>query len=159
MVARSDQRLQKGATQGASVMSVPAPTDVVLIVCGEPADQAPEHLARIQNAAAGAKVALVAPALPLPGERWIADRAARAGQARGRLQRWSAVLARHAVAIAAEIGDADPRLAAADARRELPAAQVIDAPAAVPRMTAAPGRLAQLVDRYGRAPVPLVTGR
>jgi len=140
-------------------MPVPTPADVVLIVCGDPADQSSEHLARIHAAATDAKVVLVAPALPVPGERWIADRDARASEAHGRLQRWSAVLAAPASAIAAEIGDADPRLAAADARRELPAAQVIDAPAAEPRERVAPGRSAQLAGRYGRVPAPLVTGR
>ena len=140
-------------------MPVPAPSDVILIVCGEPADQSPEHLARIHDAVTAAKVVLVSPALPLPGERWIADRDARAAQARSRLERWSAVLARHAVAIAAEVGDADPRLAAGDARRERPAAQIIDAPAAVRGERPAPGRPVQLGERYGRLPATLATGR
>jgi hypothetical protein len=140
-------------------MSVPSHTDIILIASGEPAEQSPEHLARIHDAATDARVVLVAPALPVPGERWIADRDARASQARGRVQRWSAVLAGPAVALAAEVGDADPRLAAADARRELPAAQIIDAPAPAPRKPAAPGRLMRLIERYGRVPVPLLTGR
>jgi hypothetical protein len=65
----SDSRLQKGVTQGAGIVSVPSPTDVILIVCGEPADQSPEHLARIHDTVTDAKVVLVAPALPVPGER------------------------------------------------------------------------------------------
>ena len=39
------------------------------------------------------------------------------------------------------------------------AAQIIDAPAAVSREAATPGRLVRLAERYGRSPVPLVTGR
>jgi hypothetical protein len=69
------------------------------------------------------------------------------------------VLADHAVAIASEVGDADPRLAAGDARRELPTAQIIHAPAAVAEGTATPDRLMRLIERYGRMPVPVVTGR
>jgi hypothetical protein len=140
-------------------MSVPSPIDSILIVCGEPADQSPEHLARILDTVTDAKVVLVAPALPVTGERWIVDLAARASRARSRLQRWSAVLADHAVAIASEVGDADPRAVAGDARRELPTAQVIYAPAAVAEGTATPDRLMLLIERYGRMPVPVVTGR
>ena len=140
-------------------MSAPSPTDVILIVCGEPADQSPEHLARIHDTVTDAKVELVAPALAIPGERWIVDLDARASHARSRLQRWSAMLAHHAVAIASEVGDPDPCTAAGDARRELPTAQIIHAPAGVAEGSATPDRLMRLIERYGRMPVPVVTGR
>ena len=97
---------------------------------GEPADHSPEQLRRIRDTVTDAKVLLVAPALPIPGERWIVDLDARAEQARSQLQRWFGALTDHAAVIEAEIGDADPRAAVADARRLLPAAQIADAPAA-----------------------------
>ena len=66
-------------------MPAPTPTDVILVARGEPADQSPEHLGRIREAVTDASVLLVAPALPVLGERWIIDLDARASQARSRL--------------------------------------------------------------------------
>ena len=140
-------------------MSAPTPTDVILVARGEPADQSPEQLGRIREAVSDATVLLVAPALPVAGERWIIDLDARASQARSPLQRWIAALADHAAAVEAEVGDADPRMAARDARRELPTAQIIDAPGAEPERPATPGRLMQLVERYGLMPAPVAAAR
>jgi hypothetical protein len=158
----SDPRLQMGATQGARTImsaSTPTPTDVILVASGEPADQSPEQLGRIRDAVTDANVLLVAPALPVVGERWIVDRDARATQARSRLQHWIAALADQASAIATEVGDADPRIAASDARRARPTAQIIDALAAEPARRAAPGRLMRLVERYRLMPAPVAAAR
>jgi hypothetical protein len=54
-------------------MTAPTPTEVILVARGEPADQSPEQLRRIRDAVTEANVLLVAPALPVPGERWIVD--------------------------------------------------------------------------------------
>ena len=140
-------------------MFAPTPTDVILVARGEPADQSPEHLGRIREAVTDAKVLLVAPALPVAGERWIIDLDARAAQARSRLQHWFAALADHVSAVDAEAGDADPRMAARDARRERPTAQLIDAPGAEAERTVTPGRLMRLIERYGLMPAPVAAGR
>lgn len=131
-----------------------SPTPVILVARGEPADQPAEQLRRIRDAVTDSNVLLVAPALPVPGERWIVDLDARESQARSRLQRWIGALVDHAAAIETEIGDADPRAAVADARRELPAARVVDASTAERKRTAEPGLLRR-AERYGlmRAPV------
>jgi hypothetical protein len=105
------------------------PTEVILVARGEPAQQSREQLRWIRDAVTDANVLLVAPALPVPGERWIVDLDARESQARLRVERWLAALADRASVIEAEIGDADPRAAVADARRLLPSAQIVDAPA------------------------------
>ena len=134
-------------------------TDVILVASGEPADLSPGQLRRIRDAVTDAKVLLVAPALPIAGERWIVDLDARAEQARSRLQRWFGALTDHASAIEAEIGDPDPRAAVADARRLMPVAQIVDAPARDRERSAEPGRLMRLAERYGLMPAPPVVGR
>jgi hypothetical protein len=50
-------------------------------------------------------------------------------------------------------------MAAGDALDALPTAQIIDAPAATSEGTATPDRLMRRIERYGRMPVPVVTGR
>jgi hypothetical protein len=60
--------------------------------------------------------------------------------------------------IEAEIGDADLRAAVADARRLLPSAQIVDAPAAERERTAEPGHLMRLADRYGLMPASPAVG-
>jgi hypothetical protein len=139
-------------------MTAPIATDVILVARGEPADQSAEQLRRIRDAVTDANVLLVAPALPVPGERWIVDLDARESRARTRVERWFAALADDASLIESEIGDADPRAAVADARRLLPAAQIVDAPAAERERTAEPGRLMRLAERYGLMPAPPVVG-
>ena len=139
-------------------MPASTPTDVILVACGEPADESPEQLRRIRDAVTDGKVLLVAPALPIPRERWIVDLDARDSRARSRVERWLGALADHASLIEAEIGDADPRAAVADARRLLPAAQIVDAPAAERARTAEQGRLMRLAERYGLVPAPPAVG-
>ena len=68
------------------------------------------------------------------------------------------MLADHTVAIAAQVGDANPRMAVADARRELPTARIIDAPAQ-PERVATPGPLMRLIERYALMPAPVAAGR
>jgi hypothetical protein len=140
------------------VMHAPSPTHVILVALGEPADRHPEQLRRIREAVTDANVLLVTPALPVPGERWIVDLDARESQARARLQRWIGALAGRPSAIEAQVGDADPRTAVADARRELPAARVVDAPAIERDRTAEPGRAMRLAERYGLMPAPVAAG-
>jgi hypothetical protein len=65
--------------------------------------------------AQGAEVLVVAPALPLPGERWIIDLDARRARARASLRSWIDALTDRTVSIRGEIADEDPRLAVADA--------------------------------------------
>jgi hypothetical protein len=138
-------------------MPASTPNNVILVARGEPADQSPEQLRRIRDAVTDANVLLVAPALPVPGERWIVDLDARESQARSRVECWFGALADHASLIeAAEIGDANPRAAVADAQRLLPAAQIVDAPER--EGDAEPGRLMRLVERYGLVPAPPAVG-
>jgi hypothetical protein len=125
------------ATQGSqTIMTTSAPTSVIVVARDEPDEQ----LSQLRELVAGANVLLVAPALPVPGERWIIDLDARAAQARSRLQQWTVALAGHAATIEGEVGDADPRLAVADARRALPAARVVDAAASRRERPAPRGR-------------------
>lgn len=139
-------------------MPAPKSTDVILVARGEPIDQPPERLRRLRTTVTNANVLLVAPALALPGEGWIVDLAARASRARTRLQRWIDALADDASAIQVEIGDADPRCALADARREHPRARVIDAPPAETERASEPGRLMRLAERYGLVPAAAGVG-
>ena len=132
---------------------------VILIAGDDPGAQSPERLHEIRAAVTDANVLLVAPALPVSGERWIIDLDARASQARSRLQRWAAALADDASAVEATVGDADPRQAAVDARREFPAARIVDAPAEEPERFTAPRRLMRLIGRYGFVPAPVAAGR
>lgn len=74
------------------------------------------QLRRLTEAARGSHVRLVAAAEAVPGERWIIDLTAREAQARERLERWRDALTAHARAVEIEVGDADARLALADAR-------------------------------------------
>jgi hypothetical protein len=141
------------------MMPAAIPPHVILVAEGEPADQPLERLRRIRDSVTDANVLLVAPVLPIPGERWIVDLDARASQARSRVQRWIVALADHASAVEAEVGDADPRMALSDARREFPDAQIISAPAVEPQRTAGPGQLLRLVECYGLMPVPVAFGR
>lgn len=109
-------------------------------------DPALRDVARV---AGGRRVHLVAPAGPVAGERWLVDVGARERDAQARLDGWAAALAPHAASIDGEIGDENPRLAVADARRALGAdARLvsISAPAASPAPPAPaatrPGRFA-----------------
>ena len=76
-------------------------------------------LSHIAQSVRGNDVHVVAPASPLAGERWLVDVAAREEDARRRLESWTAALAPYASRVDGEVGDENPRLALADARREL----------------------------------------
>jgi hypothetical protein len=141
------------------MMPILALAQVLVVARGEPTDQRPDELRRIREAVAGANVLLVAPALPVPGERWIVDLDAREARTRSRVERWIGALADHASKIATEIGDADPRVAVADALREFPLARVIDAGGPGPESSGEPGRLTWLAERYGLMPGALAAGR
>jgi hypothetical protein len=68
---------------------------------------------RILARARGADVLVVAPTLPVPGERWVIDLEARQAQARANLNGWIDALAGHAEQIRGELGDERPGLAVA----------------------------------------------
>lgn len=95
---------------------------------------------------------LVAPTVPVSGERWIIDLDAREARARSRLERWTGVLADHARRIETDIGDPSSRLAIADALHDFPADTVITTPATASRTPAEPGRVTRLAERYGLMP-------
>ncbi len=91
------------------------------------------QLEDLLEAARGGHVRVVAPARAVRGERWIIDLTAREAQARRRLEGWRGALERHAGLVEAEIGDADARLALADAQREFePQTVVATVPSAAP---------------------------
>jgi hypothetical protein len=58
-------------------------------------------------------------------EHWLVDVAAREHDALERIHGWTAALAPHAASIDGEVGDENPRLALADARREVGDALVL----------------------------------
>jgi hypothetical protein len=77
--------------------------------------------------AQAADVLLVAPALPVAGERWIIDLDARRARARANLASWVDALVDEAASVRGEIGDASPRLAVADALDGFGAGEYLDA--------------------------------
>ena len=77
--------------------------------------------------AQAADVLLVAPALPVAGERWIIDLDARRAGARANLASWVAALVDDASSVQGEIGDESPRLAVADALEGFAADEYLDA--------------------------------
>jgi hypothetical protein len=77
--------------------------------------------------AQGAEVLVVAPALPVPGERWIIDLDARQAQARAHLASWVEALAGTAASVRGEVGAERPSLAVADALAGFPADECLDA--------------------------------
>jgi hypothetical protein len=88
----------------------------LLVLIDGPFPDHQEHRAGwIAARARGADVLVVAPTLPLPGERWIIDLDARRARARASLRSWIDALADQAVSIRGEIADENPRLAVADA--------------------------------------------
>jgi hypothetical protein len=116
----------EGATQTAAPT---APTRRrLLVLVGDPYpghrhDRADRILAR----AKGADVLVVAPTLPVPGERWVIDLDARQAQARANLDSWIDALADHAEQIRGELGDERPGLAVADALDWFAADEYLDA--------------------------------
>lgn len=85
-----------------------------------------ERAALIAARAQAADVLVVAPALPVPGERWIIDLEARRAQAGANLRSWSEALAGEAESVQGEIGDESPRLAVADALEGFAADEYLD---------------------------------
>lgn len=109
-------------------------------------------LARAQ----GADVLVVAPTLPVAGERWIIDLDAREAQARANLQSWTEALSGRAERVRGAIGDESPRLAVADALDGFAADEYLDA-WVLERPSPAPRRpLERLRDLF--APPPPATG-
>ena len=97
----------------------PSQTPVILLADRECAGSHDPALNHIAQSVRGNDVHVVAPASPLAGERWLVDVAAREEDARRRLESWIAALAPDASRLDGEVGDENPRLALADARREL----------------------------------------
>jgi hypothetical protein len=127
---------------------------IVVIADGEPPAPHDPASHALVDAVRGAHVLVVAPASPVPGERWIVDLDAREAQARRRLQAWVAAVAGHATAVETEVGDPSPRLALADARRAFrPHAVVGTAPPSRPAPRRPRLRLAGAVVR-GAAAAP-----
>ena len=77
--------------------------------------------------AEGAHVLVVAPTLPVAGERWIIDLDAREAQARANVGSWIDALADRAESVRGEIGNESPRRAAADAVDGFAADEYLDA--------------------------------
>jgi hypothetical protein len=110
--------------------------------------------------AQGAEVLVIAPALPVPGERWIIDLDARQAQARAHLASWVEALADTAASVRGEVGAESPSLAVADALAAFAADEYLDA-----RLPAAPSPprrrpLDSVRELFGAAPVagPLRVG-
>jgi hypothetical protein len=128
----------------------PSQTPVILLAGRECAGSHDPALDHIAHSVRGNDVHVVAPASPLAGERWLVDVAAREQDARRRLESWTSVLALYASRVDGEVGDENPRLALADARRELGddavlmSVSISTASPEVPSVTAArPGWLAR----------------
>ncbi len=96
----------------------PSRTPVILLADRECAGSHDPALSHIAQSVRGNDVHVVASASPLAGERWLVDVAAREEDARRRLGSWTSVLAPYASLVDGEVGDENPRLALADARRE-----------------------------------------
>lgn len=94
-------------------------TPVIVLVERDCAGSHDPALRGIADVASRSRVHLVVPARPVAGERWLIDVAAREQDAHERLESWTTALAALAIRVDGQIGDANQRLAVADARREL----------------------------------------
>ena len=116
----------ESATQTAA-STAPTRRRLLVLVGGPyPGDQQ-DRAGLIQARARGADVLLVAPTLPVAGERWVIDLDAREAQASANLHSWIDGLADQAESIDGEIGDESPRLAVADALDGFAADECLDA--------------------------------
>jgi hypothetical protein len=95
------------------------PTHLIVLAECECAGDDNAELRHIADAARGRHVRVVAPAGPIPGEDWLVDVTAREQEARRRIESWTRALAPFAATVAGEVGDENPRLALADARRDV----------------------------------------
>lgn len=77
--------------------------------------------------ARGAEALVVAPTLPVAGERWVIDLDARESRARANLRSWVDALAGQAASVRGELGDENPDLAVADALDGFAADEFLDA--------------------------------
>ena len=136
-VPDTDERRQAGDAKGDTMQigntTHPAsPTAqphrrLIVLVDGPFPGRAGFRASWIAARAQGAEVLVVAPALPVPGERWIIDLDARQAQARANLRSWLEALAREAASVQGEVGAETPRLAVADALDAFPADEYLDA--------------------------------
>lgn len=117
--------------------SAPAPLVVLIRSTFDPLD---ERHCRLIGDLVDRSVHLVAPAGPLPGERWIIDLTAREAAAVERLASWTGALERHVSALTSEVGDPRAGLALADAMGARPGADVAGGVAGAPRGTNRPAR-------------------
>ena len=106
--------------------------------------------------AQAADVLLVAPALPVPGERWIVDLDSRRARARASLASWLEALENEAPSVQGEIGDESPRLAVADALEGFAADEYLDARSRADRPPPPRPRLERLRELF--APAPATAG-
>jgi hypothetical protein len=97
----------------------PAEAPVIVLVERECTGHHDPTVHEIARAADGRHIHLVAPAGAIARERWLIDVEARERVARDRLHGWTTALAPLALAVDGEVGDESPRLALADAQREL----------------------------------------
>ncbi len=129
---------------------------VVVVVDGDFPGAGHPEARRVIDAVSGGHTLLVAPAGPVPGERWVVDLSARAEQARRRLDGWSSALTPHALTVDVEIGDASPILAAADARHAFSADTVVATHTAKPAEARPRGWASAFARLSGVKPRPTV---
>jgi hypothetical protein len=113
------------ATQTAASMP-PTPRRLLVLVGGPFPGSQDDRAGLILARARGAEVLVVAPALPIPGERWTVDLDARKAQARANLRSWTDALADQAECVHGEVGDESPRLAVSDALDGFAADEYLD---------------------------------
>ena len=145
--------MQADNTKQTAAATSPTPRRLLALVGGPFPGSQDDRAQLILARAHAAEVLVVAPTLPIPGERWIVDLDAREAQARANLQSWTEALANRADSVRGEIGDENPRRAVADALDGFAADECLDAlgPAHPPP---AQRRQHRLRDLFAPAPAP-----
>lgn len=110
-----------------------------------------ERAAWIAARAQAADVLVVAPTLPVAGERWVIDVDTREAQARANAQSWIDALADQAHSLHGQIGDESPSMAAADALDGFAADEYLCALPRVSLSPAQPSTLHRLRDLFAPA--------
>jgi hypothetical protein len=140
------------ATQTPASMP-PTPRRLLVLVGGPFPGPQDDRAGLILARARRAEVLVVAPTLPIPGERWTIDLDARKAQARANLLSWTDALVDKAESVHGEIGDESPRLAVADALDGFAADEYLDARVPEPS-SPRQRRPRRLRDVFGPAPLP-----
>jgi hypothetical protein len=144
--------MQADNTTQTAAATPPNPRRLLVLVGGRFPGSQDDRAGLILARARGAEVLVVAPTLPIAGERWIIDLDAREAQAHANLQSWIDALADPAETVRGEIGDENSQLAVADALAGFAADEYLDARVRDHRPPA-PRQHLRLRDLFSPAPV------